>query len=100
MVSSPDDLRARIKAYPGRPGPARRGCVEVVRANTAFTLRSLRTGERVARLHPTGQGDRVRVPWWRRKAWGNPGPSGRKVTPFDEALAFTAAEGFFRVHAP
>ena len=35
MASSPDDLRVRIEAY---PWPARRGGVEVVRANKGYTL--------------------------------------------------------------
>ncbi|CAA9382099.1 MAG: hypothetical protein AVDCRST_MAG31-1290, partial [uncultured Sphingomonas sp.] len=45
------------------------------RANKGYTLCSLRTGGPVARLRPTRQGDRVQVLWWRRGAWGNPGPS-------------------------
>lgn len=96
MANSPDDLHARIEAY---PWPARRGGIEVVRANKGYTLYSLRTGGPVARLRPTGQGNKVRVLWWRREAWGNPGPFGREVMPLDEALAFIATEGFFWIHA-
>ena len=96
MASSPDDMRARIEAY---PWPPRRGGVEVVRANKGYTLYSLRTGRSVARLRPTGQGDRVQVLWWRREAWGNPGLFGREVMPLNEALAFIAAEGFFWILA-
>ncbi len=54
---------------------------------------------RVARLRPTGQGDRVQVLWWRREAWGNPGPFGREVMPLNEALEFIASEGFFWISA-
>ena len=68
----------RIEAY---PWPSRRGGVEVVRANKGYTLYSLRTGGPVARLRPTGQGNQVQVLWWRREAWGNPGPFGREVMP-------------------
>ena len=50
MASSPDDMRVRIEAY---SWPARRGGVEVVRANKGYTLYSLRTGGPVARLRPT-----------------------------------------------
>ena len=96
MASSPDDMRVRIEAY---PWPSRRGGVEVVRANKGYTLYSLRTGGPVARLRPTGQGDKVQVLWWRREAWGNPGPFGREVMPLDEALEFIATEGFFWIHA-
>jgi hypothetical protein len=35
MASSPDDLRARIEAY---PWPPQRGSVEVMRANKGYTL--------------------------------------------------------------
>src|SRR3712207_3409681 len=56
---------------------------------------SLRTGGPVARLRPTGEGNRVQVLWWRREAWGNPGPFGREVMPLEDALDFIAAEGFF-----
>ncbi|HEY0417950.1 MAG TPA: hypothetical protein VGC80_00370 [Acetobacteraceae bacterium] len=96
MASSPDDMRARIEAY---PWPRRRGGVEGVRANKGYTLHGRRTGRPVARLRPTGQGDRVQVLWRRREAWGDPGPFGREVMPLDEALAFIAAEGFFWIHA-
>ena len=96
MASTPDAMRAHIEAY---PWPARRGGVEVVRANKGYTLYSLRTGGPVARLRPTGQGDRVQVLWRRREARGDPGPFGREVVPLDEALAFIAAEGFFWIHA-
>jgi hypothetical protein len=96
MASSPDAMGARIEVY---PWPPRRGGVEVVRANKGYTLYSRRTGGPVARLRPTGDGDKVRVPWWRRDAWGNPGPFGREVMPLDDALEFIAAEGFFWIHA-
>jgi hypothetical protein len=96
VASGPDDMRARIEAY---PWPPRRGGVEAARANKGYTLYSRRTGGPVARLRPTGQGDRVQVLWRRREAWDNPGPFGREVMPLDEALAFIAAEGFFWIHA-
>jgi hypothetical protein len=96
MAGRDDALRARIEAYPWPPG---RGGVEVVRANRGYTLYSRRTGGPVARLRPTGKGDAVQVLWWRREAWGNPGPFGREVMPLDDALDFIAAEGFFWIHA-
>ena len=96
MASSPDDMRTRIEAY---PWPPRRGGVEVVRANKGYTLYSRRTGKPVARLRPTGQGDKVQVLWWRRDAWGDPGPFGREVMPLADALKFIASEAFFWIHA-
>jgi hypothetical protein len=121
MAGAGDPMRARIEAWPWPPrrggvaawrrggvaawrrgGVAawRRGGVEVVRANRGYTLYSLRTGAPVARLRPAGKGDDVQVLWWRRGAWGNPGPFGREVMPLDEALEFIASEGFFWIHAP
>ena len=91
-----DEVRTRIEAY---PWPPQRGDVQVVRANKGYTLCSLRTGGPVARLRPTGQGDRVQVLRWRREARGNPGPFGREVMPLDDALEFIASEGFFWIHA-
>jgi hypothetical protein len=96
MPGSPDEMRTRIEAYPWLP---QRGGVEVVRANKGYTLYSLRTGGPVARLRPTRQGDKVQVLWWRRNAWGDPGPFGREVMPLADALTFIASEGFFWIHA-
>ena len=100
MADHRDEMRRRIEAYRWPPG---RGDVEVVRANRGYTLYSRRTGAPVARLRPTGQGDKMgdkmQVLWWRREAWGNPGPFGREVMPLDEALEFIAAEGFFWIRA-
>ncbi len=96
MPGSPDEMRTRIETY---PWPLRRGGVEVVRANKGYTLYSRRTGGPVARLRPTGQDDRVQVLWWRREAWGDPGPFGREVMPLADALEFIATEGFFWIHA-
>ena len=96
MAERHDEMRARIAAY---RLPPRRGGVEAVRANRGYTLYSLRTGGPVARLRPTGQGDEVRVLWWRRDTWGDPSPFGREVMPLDGALEFIASEGFFWIHA-
>jgi hypothetical protein len=96
MAGRDDALRARIEAYHWPPG---RGGVEVVRARGGYTPYSLHTGGPVARLRPTGKGDRVQVLWWRREAWGDPGPFGREVMPLDDALDFIVAEGFFWIHA-
>jgi hypothetical protein len=101
MAGGNDDaLRARIRAQRRPPG---RGGVEAVRANRGFTPHSRRTGAPVARLRPTDQptvqDDRVQVLWWRREAWGDPGPFCREAMPPDEALASAADEGAFRIHA-
>jgi hypothetical protein len=94
MASQSDPTRERIAAY-----RFPRGGVEVVRANRGYTLYSRRTGGPVARLRPTGEGDRVQVLWWRREAWGAPGDFGPVIMPLDDALAFIASEGFFWIQA-
>ena len=96
MAGSPDAMRTRIEAC---PWPPQRGGVEVLRANKGCTLYSRRTSGPVARLRPTGANAKVQVLWWRRDAWGNPGPFGRGVMPLEEALEFIATEGFFWIHA-
>jgi len=94
MGAMTDAMRARIAAHPWP-----RGGVEVVRANRGYTLDSRRTGGRVARLRPTGQGDDVQVLWRRRDAWATPGDFGPVILPLDEALHFVATEGFFWIGA-
>src|SRR5919107_3951453 len=89
MAGSPEEMRARIEAY---PWPPQRGGVEVVRANRGYTLYSQRTGGPVARLRPTGQGDTVQVLWWRREAWAAPGDVGPVILPLDQALEFITSE--------
>ena len=96
MAGAADGMRERIETYRWPPG---RGGVEVVRANRGYTLYSRRTGGPVARLRPTGEGDRVRVLRWRRDAWGAPGGFGPVVMPLDEALDFVATQGSFWIHA-
>jgi hypothetical protein len=93
-MAGPDTMRERIAAHPWP-----RGGVAVVRANRGYTLHSQRTGGQVARLRPTGKGDDVQVLWWRREAWGAPGPFGPVVMPLDQALDFVATEGFFWIGA-
>jgi hypothetical protein len=56
MAARTDDMRDRIVAY-----PFPRGGVEVVRASRGYTLYSRRTDGPVARLRPTGDGDKVQV---------------------------------------
>ena len=94
MALRTDDLRDRIAAY-----AFPRGGVEVVRASRGFTLYSRRTDGPVARLRPTGDGDKVQVMWWRGTAWAAPGDFGPVVMPLDQALQFIATEGFFWINA-
>ena len=85
-----DEIGDRIAAY-----AFPRGGVEVVRASRGFTLNRRRTDGPVARLRPTGDGDKVELMWWRGTAWAAPGDFGPVVMPLDQALQFIAAESFF-----
>ena len=76
MAARTDDMRDRIAAY-----AFPRGGVEVVRANRGYTLYSRRTDGPVARLRPTGDGDKVQVMWWRGTAWAAPGDFGPVIMP-------------------
>ena len=90
---------AATRCVPGsRPG-AGRPSVAVSRWCERTGAKPSTAGAPVARLRPTGKGDDVQMLWWRREAWGNPGPFGREVMPLEEALRFTATEGFFWIHA-
>ena len=71
-----DEMRDRIAAY-----SFPRGGVEVVRAHRGYTLYSRRTDGPVARLRPTGDGDKVEVMWWRGTTWAAPGDFGPVTMP-------------------
>src|SRR6188768_186584 len=90
----PDPIRERIAAY-----HFPRGGVEVVRASRGYTLYSRRTGGPVARLRPTGDGDKVQVMWWRGTAWAAPGDFGPVIMPINQALDFIATESLFWINA-
>lgn len=68
------------------------------RIRGGYTLTSARTGALIARLKPLSSGDRLEMLWWRRDAWEPVGPFGA-VLALDDALAFTAAEPAFWIHA-
>ena len=94
-MSEPDALLERIQSF----NRTRGGGVVVQKAARGYALISERSGAPIARLRPTGDGERVQVLWWRREARGNPGPFGREVMPLNEALEFIASEGFFWISA-
>jgi hypothetical protein len=89
-----DEMRDRIAAH-----PFPRGGVEVVRANRGYTLYRRRTDGPVARLHPTDEGDKVQVMWWRGTAWAAPSDFGPVTMPLNQALEFIATESFFWINA-
>jgi hypothetical protein len=72
----------------------RRGRLHAERRNRGYTLYRAGSGAPAARLRPTGQDDRVEVPYWSlwKERWTNAGPFGRTVLPLDDALQFIASE--------
>src|SRR3954470_18137195 len=62
-------------------------------------LHALQPAHPVARLRPTGDGDKVQVMWWRETTWAAPGDFGPVVMLLDQALQFIATEGFFWINA-
>jgi hypothetical protein len=78
---------------------ARGGGVIVRRSAGGYSLSSARTGGRIARLRPTGDGDKVEVLWWNGARWGASGPFGIPTMPLDQALDYIAAEPAFWIHA-
>ncbi len=75
----------------------RRGKLAAERRNRGYTLYRATSGGPVARLRPTGQNDRVEVPYWSlwNERWTSAGPFGRTVLPLDDALRFIASEDIF-----
>jgi hypothetical protein len=90
-----DPLRARIEAF----GRARGRRVVVRKAVGGYSLFSARTGGPIARLRPTGDGDKVQVLWWNGRCWGTAGPFGIATVPLDQALDYVASEPAFWIHA-
>jgi hypothetical protein len=64
-----------------------------------YSLFSAHTGGPIARLRPTGDGDKVQVLWWNGQRWGAAGPFGIATMPLDQALDYVASEPAFWIHA-
>lgn len=75
----------------------RRGSLMAERRNRGYTLYRASSGAPVARLRPTGQGDRVEVLYWSlwKERWTTTGPFGRIILPLEQALDFIASEDIF-----
>ncbi len=87
-----DDILARIKRFNQTHG----GGVVVERRQGGYTLHHEDSGAPVARLRPTGAGDRVNVLYWSHQGkWSQIGNFGGLTMPLDEALSYVADEGIF-----
>ena len=81
-MSGVDAMLARIQAF----NRIRGGGVAIQKAARGYSLLSQRSGAPIARLRPTGEGDKVQVLWWNGERWGASGPFGIATMPLDEAL--------------
>ena len=64
-MSEPDALLERIQSF----NRTRGGGVAVQKAARGCSLLSERSGAPIARLRPTGDGERVQVLWWNGERW-------------------------------
>ena len=94
-MSGADAMLEHIKAF----NRARGGGVVVEKAARGYSLRSERSGAPIARLRPTGDGERVEVLWWNGERRGASGPFGIITMPLDEAPDYVASEPAFWIHA-
>jgi len=84
-----DDILARIEAL----NEAKGGGVVIQKAAKGYSLYRADNGRPVARLRPTGKGNRVEVMWWsHRDKWDQIGDFGPMNKPLDEALAYIAKD--------
>lgn len=89
MKKRTDKLLARIEAF----NQAKGGGVVVQKAARGYSLFREDTGAPLARLRPTGKGDRVEVMWWsHRGRWDQIGDFGPMVMPLSEALKYIAKD--------
>lgn len=94
-MSGVDAMLERIQAF----NRARGGGIVIEKAARGYSLRSERGGAPIARLRPTGDGDKVQVLWWNGERWRASGPFGIATMPLDKALDYIASEPAFWIHA-
>ena len=94
-MARPHPMLERIEAFNRNHG----GRVIVRRVASGYSLHSERSGGPVARLKPTGEGDKVRVLAWHREKWGVSGPFGVPTMMLDRALDYIYSNPFFWIYA-
>ena len=90
-----DAMLEHIQAF----SRARGGGVVVQKVARGYTLLSERSRAPIARLRPTGDGDKVQVLWWTGERWRASGPFGMVTMPLHEALDYITIEPAFWIHA-
>ena len=90
-MSEPDALLERIQSF----NRTRGGGVVVQKAARGYSLLSERSRAPIARLSPTGDGERVQVLWWNGERWEASGPFSMATMPLDDALDYIASEPAF-----
>ena len=88
-MTAPNPILARIEAY----NKAKGGGILIRKQSKGYSLFREDTGEPVARLRPTGTGDKVEVMWWsHRDKWEQIGDFGPMTMALDEALEYIAKD--------
>ena len=90
-----DPILERIETFNSSKG----GGVIIERTRGGYSLFSERSGMPIARLRPTGKGDKVEVLWWSRDRWQSVGDFGGVILPLDEALEYVASNSIFWIRA-
>lgn len=93
-MSETDAMLERIQSF----NWARGGEVVVQKAARGYSLLSERSRAPIARLRPTGDGDKVQVLWWNGERWRASGSFGMVTMPLHEALDYIASEPAFWIH--
>ena len=84
-----DSILERIIAFNAAAG----GGIHVQRQSNGYSLYRADNGRPIARLRPTGKGERVEVLWWsHRDKWERFGDLGPMVMSLDEALDFISKD--------
>ncbi len=94
-MPSSDPLRERIETFNRTHG----GGVQVQKTARGYSLVSQSNGAPLARLKPTGEGDKVQVLWWNGQRWTASGPLGIATMPLDQALQHIASDPIFWINA-
>jgi len=93
-MANPDPVLAEINAHFGR--------FEVTKTRGGYTLLDPRTGDRIARLKPIPDSDRLELFYWSlpRERWRTFGPFGTMPLTMDEIKHIIDNEPIFRTRHP
>lgn len=88
-MAAVDPILDRIVAFNKKMG----GGVAIRKVGRGYSLVREDNGQPIARLMPTGKGDRVEILWWsHRDKWAQIGDFGPMVMTLDEALDYVSKD--------